>query len=336
MTVGELGVKIPIFRWDIDVSQFENRNVGYYLKSPEFSTYGRLSNKWNLWLYPKGSKEGSCKGYLSLYLNNICSQERTVSYSFSILNQKNVKVNGSIVVKNHIIKSGSGHGFEKFIEESYIMDPLNNVLRNNKLTILCNVILIDNDIENETEAQNKKNSSRLSDLDSFEKLLTNNNFSDVTIVANKKKYHLHKCILSLRSTVFDAMLRNDMREKNQNTVEIEDIRAEVLDELFLFMYTGKCNKIGEVVCELLMAAEKYCVEALKLLCEETMSSNLNIDNCVYYLKLALLSNTEKLKKNAMWWISSHLECLIENPEFNEFGKQHPEMLIEIMKTPFSL
>lgn len=89
-----------------------------------------------------------------------------------------------------------------------------------------------------------------------------------------------------RSPVFKAMFTYDMKEKFISTVDIPDITLEVLLELFRFVYYGKCNKTEEIVQEFFNAAEKYDVEELSILCEETMFNNLTEHNAIEYLHLA--------------------------------------------------
>lgn len=51
-----------------------------------------------------------------------------------------------------------------------------------------------------------------------------------------------------------------------------------------------------MVCELLTAAEKYCIEDLKILCEETMIDNLDTENAIDYLVSADFNNSKIAQK----------------------------------------
>lgn len=66
----------------------------------------------------------------------------------------------------------------------------------------------------------------------------NHTFGDMTIVVQGEEIITHKCILSARSPVFQAMLRhNSMLESSTNRVQIDDIDIEVMKELINFIYT---------------------------------------------------------------------------------------------------
>ena len=61
---------------------------------------------------------------------------------------------------------------------------------------------------------------------------------DVTLVAGEKEFRAHKLILSGRSPIFAKMFEHDMKEKSTNTVEIDDIEPEILEEMITYIYTG--------------------------------------------------------------------------------------------------
>lgn len=325
--VGE--VKTTKFQWEINIDCFKDKNVGDAIVSPRFFTENSdvsIKNEWFLTLYPKGDKN-EAKDYLSLYL--VCDKSITASYDVSIFNQDSDRV----VFKSgeHLFIGKQGWGYAQYVKLNFIMDPKNNILKNNKLTIVCKIMTKDNIEKNEAEILNKINSLRLKHLDKFEELLTSEKYSDVTVSAEGKSFKLHKNVLTTFSVVFDAMFRNDMKEKNQNTVEIKDIKYEVLQDLFQYIYTGKVNNLKDKAHDLLTAAEKYCIDDLKLLCEEEMLNNLTKNNAVNYLLSAIMNNAEKLKANIIKWISSHLESLIEDPDFDSLGIQYPEVLLSITK-----
>lgn len=249
-----------------------------------------------------------------------------------------MKVGQQVVYKNFMFSEmDDNQGESKFAQERFIRNVDNNILKDNKFTILCEIYVgEDTTVENHRKFERRRNSYRLREFDRFEKVLKKEEFSDVTIRAEGKSFYLHKCILTSCSDVFDAMFRNNMMEKKQNLVEIDDISSEVLEKFFQFIYTGKVNEIEQTICELLTAAEKYHVEGLKLLCEETMNINLNKDNAIEYLNSAIKNNSDVLQSNIMNWISLHLKDLIGNPSYDEFVMQHPKVFLEIIKKKFCM
>lgn len=327
-------VEVTRFKWQINVDCLDGKLVGDKIISPKFLSNihtGKGETKWYLKLYPQGVSQ-ECEGFLSIFLYN-CTHtyhKCNATYSLSLLNQDNVKVDYSNVMSHLFEPNGSGYGCPKFIKKSFIVDPTNSIFKDNKLIILCK-IKVNNNIE--VDNQHSEKSSPVENHDSLEKLFTSQDFSDVTVIAKNKSLKLHKCILSTRSTVFEAMFKNDMKEKKQNTVEIKDIRYKVLLELFRFMYTGRVNHIESIVSELLTAAEKYDMESLKALCEKTMSRILNEINAIEYLNSAILNNADKLKVDAIEWIAFNLEFFIRKPDFLSLDK---EVLIKIMERTINM
>lgn len=92
----------------------------------------------------------------------------------------------------------------------------------------------------------------------FNQLWKSGKLSDVTLVVGSGcSFRVHKAILSARSPVFEAMFEHDMRENEENSVEITDVAAEVLEKLLGYIYTGKVPfELDRFAPELLMAADK--------------------------------------------------------------------------------
>jgi len=95
----------------------------------------------------------------------------------------------------------------------------------------------------------------------------------------------HRCVLAARSPVFSAELFGTMKESNTNTagvIHVDDMEAQVFKALLYFVYTDSLPKTKNTEEEdeeedvmsqhLLVAADIYNLERLKLLCEEKCSS----------------------------------------------------------------
>lgn len=332
MEVGEV-VKSSTFQWKINTRGFDKKDVGDHLLSPIFYSENsdRSKNKWQLKLYPRGWCY-TLKDYSSLFLINLNKSNITASYAFLLLDQDNVKVDCTIFKEeNKLFNQTIGRGCLKFVEHRFI-DENKKLLKDNYLTISCEIVTNKKVVENsEPKIKNSKLSKRLKFLDDFEYLLSNDELSDVTVTADGKSFKLHKCILSLRSSVFQAMFKNDMTEKITNSVKIEDVKYEVLDTMFRYIYTGKVDNFEKIIGDVLIAAEKYNITGLKQLCEETMSDNLSKDNSIEYLHLATMNNAGKLKEDSIKFISLHIEDFILKSEFRKLGMQHPEVLLKIIE-----
>ena len=93
--------------------------------------------------------------------------------------------------------------------------------------------------------------------------------SDVTFCIGDREFPAHKVILVTRSKVFASMFEYETKENLTNQIDIEDIEPEVFQELLRFIYTGEVslNKMETIAAGLLIAADKYLLDGLKMICE---------------------------------------------------------------------
>jgi speckle-type POZ protein len=85
--------------------------------------------------------------------------------------------------------------------------------------------------------------------------VNNPELSDVTIYAGNQKFPAHRFILSARSSVFEAMLNLDFKEKKENSVTVEE-SAEVFKQILEYIYSGQIPTSECITVELFTAADK--------------------------------------------------------------------------------
>ena len=74
------------------------------------------------------------------------------------------------------------------------------------------------------------------------------------------------------------MFNSDMKEKSESKVNITDMDGSALKDMILYIYSGKVDKLAEKAVGLLPASEKYELQDLKVMCENSMCSILDSDN----------------------------------------------------------
>ncbi|KFO22065.1 Speckle-type POZ protein [Fukomys damarensis] len=119
-----------------------------------------------------------------------------------------------------------------------------------------------------------------------------------------EEFQAHKAILAAHSPVFNTMFK---QESIKNRVEINNMEPEVFKEMICFIYTRKATNPHRMMHDLLAAADKYHLEHMKVMCEETLCSNLSTENAVEILILADLHSVHQLKTQALDFIHS-LSC----------------------------
>ena len=74
-----------------------------------------------------------------------------------------------------------------------------------------------------------------------------------------------------------AMFQSNMKEKEKQTVNIDDFKPTVVAEMLSFIYTGEVSSHdalsdNDIASDLLKAADKYQLDLLKNICEERLCS----------------------------------------------------------------
>lgn len=86
-------------------------------------------------------------------------------------------------------------------------------------------------------------------------LLRNPKHADFTFKCRGKSYSCHKAILISRSPVFDKMISSG--SKLLNKVEIKEFKAETLECVLEYIYTGDVKREIEDMAELIMAGLQF-------------------------------------------------------------------------------
>ncbi|XP_065204021.1 speckle-type POZ protein-like [Planococcus citri] len=205
-------------------------------------------------------------------------------------------------------------------------DPNNKLLKEDTLIVLCELKFSCLDSLPTKVFRGHETQSTISDnlSKSLGRLLQSQNFVDVTFSVNGKNFGAHKYILAARSPVFEAMFKLDMQESRLNEVNISDISCQVFEEFLQYIYTDKTPD-QKVVKELLVVADKYQVDCLKLLCEEMILKQLSEKNAFDLLYFADLHSAELLRKQVTFYIKTHLANLMSTQSWKNAILTHPHL-----------
>jgi len=99
--------------------------------------------------------------------------------------------------------------------------------------------------------------------------------SDVILLVEEEKFHVHRGVLALSSPVFEKMFSSEFQEKDKNDVTLPDKKASEVEELLLMLYPSVAEKqITEENCFFLVnLAHEYQIEAIVRRCEDFMVEN---------------------------------------------------------------
>jgi BTB/POZ domain len=165
-------------------------------------------------------------------------------------------------------------------------------------------------------------------LTHLSKLLDTQSMADVTFIVKNEKIGAHSAIVVSASPVICAMLDKDnFQEGRTKTVKVKDIEPVVFKEMLQYLYTGKAPNLDEddMTEPLFLAADKYQVEGLKDLCEQSLIDKLNMQTIFHFLVVAHLYTAPQLLEASLKFLVSHKTEVWPRVEWKELMKTYPDL-----------
>ncbi|XP_044985299.1 BTB/POZ and MATH domain-containing protein 3-like [Hordeum vulgare subsp. vulgare] len=301
---------------------------GECVTSAPFSVGGR---DWALEFYPNGYPQ-NCPDFMSVYLfHEPADADVKAKYTTSVLDK-----NGE-PVPSYSCTSGSDpvtfsceifyYGSSDFIRRADLERSVH--LRDDCLTIRCDVTVIENHVEEEARVPP-------SDLHQhFGDLLENKDAADLAFQVGGEILSAHRCVLAARSSVFKAELLGSIEETSAaSPIEIRDMEPDVFNSLLHFIYTDSVPLVLDVVLagHLLVAADRYNIGRLKLICEEKLCSNIDSDMVATSLALAEQHGFHALKKACFQFLASpsNLEAMMASDGYEHLKSSCPSVFKELI------
>ena len=157
---------------------------------------------------------------------------------------------------------------------------------------------------------------------SLQQLWVSKRFADFIITAlheNKpQEFKVHTLILKMQSSVLEAAVDDDMKEKNNGKMHIKDFSAETVEDFLHFLYTGEVQ--ADNAMDLFAIATKYEVKLLREHSETIVVSSIDHSNAIDVFCLGHLYHSEKMKVSAFNEIKNIFnlkdldDSLLDDPE----------------------
>lgn len=125
-------------------------------------------------------------------------------------------------------------------------------------------------------------------------LRTHHKLCDVVLRVGGRDIHTHRAVLSSCSAYFLAMFTNDMRESEQNVIEMKDINPTILASLVEFAYTGEIGINVDNVQEVLSAASLLQIRQVQDVCCSFLKQQLDANNCLGIKNFAEANGCQQL------------------------------------------
>ncbi|KAM0823919.1 hypothetical protein ACQ4PT_070555 [Festuca glaucescens] len=176
----------------------------------------------------------------------------------------------------------------------------------------------------------------------FGELLRSGTGADVTFLVSGESLPAHKLILSARSPVFMAEFFGQMKEKCSGHVEVKDMDRAVFKAMLHFIYTDtvpeldqRLEEVATMAQHLLVAADRYGLDRLKLICEGKLSGGISVDTAATTLALAEQHNCAQLKAKCAEFIVSTpavLDAVLATEGYKHLAASCPSVLADLLKS----
>ncbi|XP_046983931.1 cortactin-binding protein 2-like [Schistocerca americana] len=153
----------------------------------------------------------------------------------------------------------------------------------------------------------------------------------VTLVAGETRLAAHRAVLAARSPVFRAMFQHDTLEASCGEVRIADVGGPVLRQLLSYMYTLQAPQLTDTAPELLTAADKYGLSALKAACEQQVAAQLEVETAAAAAVLAVRHSCPSLTAAAVHFIRDHDYKVMATQGWADAVLQYPKDIVEVSR-----
>ncbi|CAL4997539.1 unnamed protein product [Urochloa decumbens] len=318
-----------------------------FVRSRTFSVGG---HSWSIRFYPDGFIKET--GHISVYLELMRKGTKVrASCDLSLINQNTGLPS---LVHRTELRLFNSSDTTKYAPETNLFKKRSELeasgfIQDDRLVIECIVTVVTEVRVSETKLPRFHGKIEVPPSDiatCLGKLLEAEEGADITFSVGGETFGAHKLVLAMRSPVFKAELYGPMKEGSAQLVIIEDMQPVVFRALLHFIYTDSLpdmdNLGGDANCEmmrhLLVAADRYAVVRLKLVCQSILCENLNAKNVVTTLVLAYQHDCNLLQDVCLEYISSSnvMDAVVATQGYKNLKTTCPTALADALKKSVTL
>ncbi|XP_047095566.1 BTB/POZ and MATH domain-containing protein 2-like [Lolium rigidum] len=138
------------------------------------------------------------------------------------------------------------------------------------------------------------------------RLLDQTDGADVSFIIDDETFPAHRAVLAARSPVFKAELFGSMAESTMSSITLHDITPATFKTLLWFIYTDELpsqdehqDSSTEMIQNLLVAADRYALDRLKIICAQKLWDKVSVDTVAAILGFAETYNCQELKNKCI-------------------------------------
>ncbi|CAL5007382.1 unnamed protein product [Urochloa decumbens] len=318
-------------------SLLKGLGAGKFIRSGTFAAGGR---EWCIRYKPDGETGEEDDGYVavSLELMTRKSAEVRALFSFGLVDHATGLPSSVCTCQAPLVfkDAHDSWGFREFKKRSEL--EASDYIKDDRLVIECDVTVILGTPVSKSETVCDIQVP-LPDLsDDLGKSLESGKRANLTFKVKGEVFHAHKFVLALRSPVFEAELYGPMKGTRKRIITVEDMQPDVFKALLHFIYTDSLPPMDdldeaesqEMVKHLIVAADRYAMERMKLICESIICKRIDVDSVATTLALADQYHCNKLKDACIGFInSSDRMDLAASEGYEHLKRACPTVFIDI-------
>ncbi|CAO2189211.1 unnamed protein product [Urochloa humidicola] len=293
------------------------------------TTFAAGGHRWCISYYPDGHVKDD-KDYVAVFLHlRSKNAEATVLYDFRLVNQVtgvSSSVYSNQAVFNDVQKPSLGT--RKLMKKTDLKSR--GYLKDDCLEIECDLAVITVD---EIEVPQPCLQ------DDLGKLLESGEGADAKFKVKEEVFQAHKIVLAMRSPVFKAEFYGPMGNNKKGAIVVDDMEPSVFKALLHFIYNDSlpsmddlgANEHEEMHKHLLVAADKYGLERMKLMCENILCKKLAVQSLSNTLILADQYHCTKLKDACIRFVNSanRMDDVVASQGYDDLKRACPALALEM-------
>ena len=225
--------------------------------------------------------------------------------------------------------------FQRFLSASLVRGSKSVTLSCQiKVWSLDKPIHVSNELQ--PSAPNSTNADEMSDFSlskCMEEARQNDQFTDVTLVANGREFKAHKVVPGSQSQFFKTRFSSRWTGPSGDRVEMTDVPGVIMEAILSYMYTRKVADIGKIANQLLPVAEEYGLVGLRKMCEKALITSLTSTTAISMLIYAASHNAPDLKKACMEFIVSNTAAVRQSEGWGKLKEtqMYRDLWVELLE-----
>ncbi|TVU30633.1 hypothetical protein EJB05_22264 [Eragrostis curvula] len=305
--------------------------------------------RWYIEYYPNDylPKNADCISFYLVFNESCTIEPVTVKYEFSFVDQVQ-KDEPPLLVRDkvtHRFSTGDAWSPRCFMKREVFEKSKH--IKNDSFTIRCDIVVITSKDVSTKDTKTSEPFVVVPPVDIQQhlgSLFLSEEGTDVMFQVGSEIFAAHRCVLAARSAVFKALLFGPMKEGATKAVTIiEDMEAPVFKLLLGFLYSDQVPEIegeDEAVMwqHLLVAADRYVLSRLKLICEQLLCTHINTSTVKNILALAEQRHCQGLKDACLDFLNSsaNLQEVMASGDLDHLINSCPSVLKELIAKLASL